>query len=143
MQLPDDEQVDSVAARQAEVRQTSSSLRSRRSPCSGRTSAPSKRGSPTAPSSTASAPFGGGERCGRQRFTGLVDGRAAEDVLVELEVERQLRRAGGRRSGLGADPVTGKECDLRSRAPWRRPPSRGDERRVHGEHALRIARGRR
>ena len=69
----------------------------------------------------------GRQRLGRQRIAGLADRRAAEEVLLELEVERELlQHAGGGRGDLGADAVAGEEDDLHSGA-FVTAPSEADE----------------
>ncbi len=59
----------------------------------------------------------GGERFGRQRVAVAVDGRAADERAVQMEVEREFLPHGaedveGFGHDLGADAVTGENCDL-------------------------------
>ena len=65
---------------------------------------------------------GRGERHGRQRLTGLVDGRAAEDVLLQLEVERQLPQNAGGAAAATSEPIPSPgRSDPHSRAPVTAP----------------------
>ena len=58
-----------------------------------------------------------GQRFGRQCVAVAVDGRAADERAVQMEVEREFRPHGaedveGFGHHLGADAVTGEHCDL-------------------------------
>ena len=126
-QLPDDEQVDPLAARGPEVRVDVELAAKAQEPLLGTHLGPVEARIADSAHEHRVGVAGRGERFGRQRVAGLEDRGAAEQVLLELEVERQLAedpcRCGGH---LGPDAVSGKDGDLHRRAVVT-APSEADE----------------
>ncbi len=115
--LADDEEVDALAARRAQVRVDVQRAAQPDEALLGPHLGAVELGSADRAHEHGVGLAAGCERLGRQRLPGLADRGAAEKVFLDLEVERQLRQHAGRgRGDLGADPVAGEEDDLHSGA---------------------------
>ena len=96
-------------------------------PCSGRGlsgSVVSHLGPPTAASSTASARAAGVQDLVGERGPVRVDRRAADQVLLELEIADRGEQLARRGRDLRSDPVAGKGCDLPRHGAERYVPRR-------------------